>query len=220
MSKVFEEDAICTKFKIIETDKKMKIGYARVSTQLQNIDMQIEALNTVGCETIYQEKKSAFSERPELDNAMKSIRVGDTLCVWSFDRLGRNMLEVISNVKTIHDKGGKVYSIIQKFDTDNATGKIMLSCFSLFAEMEATLRKERAQASIAIAREKGRSVGRRKGITEQTKAKSGLVNQMYISENPVYSISQIEKQLKISKKTIYRCLDYLGVKLRGRLEIK
>ena len=196
----------------------MKIGYARVSTAEQNIDMQVEALKKEGCETIYQEKKSAFSNRPELDNAIKSLRVGDTLCVWAFDRLGRNMLEVMSNVKTIHDKGANVFSIMQKIDTDTPSGKIMLFNFSLFAEMEASLRKERQQAGIAIAREQGRPLGRKKGITEKSKSKAGLVKQMYISENPYYSVSQITKELNISKKTLYRCLEYSGIKLRGGID--
>jgi len=198
----------------------MKIGYARVSTEAQNIGMQIEALKKEGCETIYFEKKSAFSSRPELDNAIKSLRVGDTLCVWAFDRLGRNMLEVMSNVKVIHDKGANVYSIAQKMDTDTPAGKIMLFNFALFAEMEATLRKERQQAGIAMAREQGRNLGRRKGMTEHSKKIAGLVKQMYLSENPVYSVRQITTELRISTKTLYRCLDYVGVKLRGGLEIQ
>ena len=195
----------------------MRIGYARVSTEGQNLDMQVDALKKEGCEAIYQEKKSAFSKRPELDNAIKSLRVGDTLCVWAFDRLGRNMLEVMSNVKTIHDKGANVYSVAQKIDTDTPAGKIMLFNFSLFAEMEATLRKERQQAGIATAREQGRPLGRNKGMTEKSKNMAGLVKQMYISENPYYSVSQITKELNISKKTLYRCLEYAGVKLRGGL---
>ena len=197
----------------------MKIGYARVSTETQNIDMQIEALNKEGCEAIYHEKKSAFSIRPELDNAMKSLRTGDTLCVWTFDRLGRNMLEVISHVKYIHDKGANVYSILHKTDTGSPAGKIMLFNFSLFAEMEATLRKERAQAGISIARKQGRPLGRRKGLTDESQRKAGLVKQMYLSENPVYSINEITKALNISKKTVYRCLEHANVKLRGGLDI-
>ena len=196
----------------------MKIGYARVSTETQNIQMQLEALKKDGCETIYQEKKSAFAQRPELDQAIKSLRVGDTLCVWSFDRLGRNMLEVMSNVKIIHDKGANVYSVIQKIDTDSPAGKMMMFNFTLFAEMEAALRKERSQAGIAIARQQGRPLGRRKGLTDKTKAKAGLVRQMYQSKDPFYSVNQIKKELNISKKTIYRCLDYCGIKLRGGLE--
>ena len=197
----------------------MKIGYARVSTATQNINMQIEALQKEGCEIIYSEKKSAFSKRPELDNAIKSLRLGDTLCVWAFDRIGRNMLEVMSNVKVIHDKGANVYSVAQKIDTDTPAGKMMLFNFSLFAEMEAILRRERAQAGIAIAREQGRHLGRRKGMTETTKKKSGLVKQLYLSQNPFYSISQISKELQISKKTIYRILNENNINLRGGLEM-
>ena len=193
----------------------MKIGYARVSTEAQNIEMQLDALKKDGCQTIYQEKKSAFDRRPELDQAIKSLRLGDTLCVWSFDRLGRNMLEVMSNVKTIHDKGANVYSVIQKIDTDTPAGKMMLFNFTMFAEMEATLRRERAQAGIALAREQGRPTGRPKGMTPKSIAIAPLVRQMYLSKDPAYSVSQITKNLNISKKTLYRCLDFEDVKLKG-----
>jgi len=195
----------------------MKIGYARVSTEAQNINMQIEALKKEGCETIYYEKKPAFSSRPELENAIKSLRVGDTLFVWAFDRLGRNMLEVMHNVKTIHDKGANVYSIAQKMDTDTPAGKIMLFNFALFAKMEATLRKERQQAGIALARE-GRKLGRRKGLMDETIKKAGLVKQMYLSEEPFYSVADIVRELQISPNTVYKCLKYAGVKLRCGLE--
>jgi DNA invertase Pin-like site-specific DNA recombinase len=180
--------------------KDVKIGYARVSTEAQNIEMQIQALEKEGCETVYQEKKSAFDKRPEFDNAIKSLRTGDTLCVWAFDRLGRNMLEVMANVKEIHDKGANVYSIVHKTDTDTPAGKIMLFNFSLFAEMEATLRRERQQAGITIARTQGRALGRRKGMSDETLSKAGLVRQMYLSQEPVYTISQITKEIKYFQK--------------------
>jgi len=196
----------------------MKVGYARVSTEAQNIDLQIEALKKEGCEAIYQEKKSAFTARPELENAIKSLRVGDTLCVWAFDRLGRNMLEVMSNVKTIHDKGANVYSVSQNIDSSTPEGKIMLFNFSLFAEMEGRLRKERAQAGIAMARKQGRPLGREKGLTEKTKEIAPVVKQLYLSEDPKYSVRQISKKLNIPLTTIYRCLDYTGVKKRGGLD--
>jgi DNA invertase Pin-like site-specific DNA recombinase len=91
----------------------------------------------------------------------------------------------------------------------------MLFNFSLFAEMEATLRRERQQAGIAIARAQGRALGCRKGMSAETLSKAGLVHQMYLSQDPSYSISQITKELKISKKTLYKCLEHFNIKLRG-----
>lgn len=193
----------------------MKIGYARVSTAAQNIDMQIEALNKEGCNIIYQEKKSGLSVRNELENAVKSLRAGDTLYVWAFDWLGRNMLDVMSNVKTIHDKGANVYSISQKIDTGTPAGKMMLANFSMFAEMEATLRKERAAAGIAIAREQGRPLGRERGLTKRTKEIAPVVRQMYLSKEPRYSVKDISDTLKIPFRTIYACLDYTKTIRRG-----
>lgn len=192
----------------------MKIGYARVSTKSQNIEMQLEALKKEGCEVIYQEKQSAFSERPELDNAIKSIRKDDVLIVWSFDRIGRKMLEVMNNVKTIHDKGATVYSIIQKIDTNSLAGQMMLFNFSMFAEMEATLRRERQQAGIETARLLGRPHGRKKGLTEKIKNIAPIVADYYYKNQEV-SVRDIAKKFSISQRTIYKCLKETGTTKRG-----
>ena len=196
----------------------MKIGYIRVSSLSQTLDVQMEILTKEGCEEIYQEKKTGLKTLPELGNAIKSLRQGDTLYVWAFDRLGRSMFEVISNAKIIHDKGGNIYSHIQKVDTSTEMGRFMFYCFVMFAEMEANLRKERTMAGIAYARKQGRHLGRPKGMTKKTLSKSKLVKQMYLSKEPYYSVKQIADALEISKKTIYRCLEHEGVELRGGLE--
>jgi|GEM_PF-6749130 len=193
----------------------MKTGYARDCVS-KSIEMQIEALKNEGIETIYQEKKSAFPKQPELDNSIEKLRVGDTLFVWSFEIFGCNLSEVMNNLKTIFDKGANVYSIANQIDTDKSEGEKMLFYFSVFADMEAALRKERQRASVARAREHGRPLGRRKGLTEKTKKIAAEVTKMYLSEHPAYSVRQITREFKISAKTMYKCLEYSGcLKLRG-----
>ena len=144
----------------------MKIAYARVSTKQQNLDMQLEAFRAEGCEKIYQEKISAFAERPELARALDDLRSGDVLYVWALDRLGRSLYEVIGNVKLIHDKGASLYAVVQKIDTSTIQGKMLLPLFSMLAELEIDLKRERAAAGVRSAREQGRNLGRKAGLSE------------------------------------------------------
>ena len=139
----------------------MKIAYARVSTKQQNLDMQLEAFRAEGCEKI-----SAFAERPELARALDDLRSGDVLYVWALDRLGRSLYEVIGNVKLIHDKGASLYAVVQKIDTSTIQGRMLLPLFSMLAELEIDLKRERAAAGVRSAREQGRNLGRKAGLSE------------------------------------------------------
>ena len=105
----------------------MKIGYARVSTPDQNPALQLEALEKAGCEKIYQEKKSAFKERPELIRALEDLRTGDILYVWSLDRLGRSMKEIRTNVDLIMYKGAHLVDVKHNIDTSTPSGKLLRS---------------------------------------------------------------------------------------------
>ena len=193
----------------------MKIAYARVSTKQQNLEMQLEAFRAEGCEKIYQEKKSAFAERPELTRAMDDLRAGDVLYVWALDRLGRSLYEVVGNVKTIHDKGASLFAIVQKIDTSTIQGKMLIPLFSMLAELEIDLKRERAAAGIRNAREQGRQLGRKVGLSEAGKEKAKSAKKLYLSQMPAYSVNEICKMLGISKKTLYKYLYLEGVKLKG-----
>ncbi|MFK2261169.1 recombinase family protein [Bacteroides fragilis] len=107
----------------------MKIGYVRVSSSEQNPILQLDALQKAGCEKIYQEKKSAFKERPELKRALQDLRVGDVLCVWSLDRLGRSMKEIRSNIDLIQEKGADLQDITHNIDTSTSSGKFLIPFF-------------------------------------------------------------------------------------------
>jgi DNA invertase Pin-like site-specific DNA recombinase len=179
--------------------------------------MQLEAFRKECCEKIYQEKKSAFAQRPELIRAMDDLRPGDTFYVWALDRLGRTIFEVIDNVKKIHEKGAHLIAIVQSIDTSTATGRMMIPIFSMMAELEAELRRERAAAGVSVARASGRRLGRRPGISEEAMKTAHLARKMYESKDPEYSVREICHTINISFKTLYKYLDIVGGKKRGGL---
>ncbi|MDR1340407.1 MAG: recombinase family protein [Prevotellaceae bacterium] len=193
----------------------MKIAYARVSTRQQNLDIQLEAFRKEGCEKIYQEKKSAFADRPELIRAMEDLRTGDTLYVWALDRLGRTVFEVIGNVRKIHDKGATLNVTVQKIDTGTAAGKMMIPLFSMLAELEIELKRERAAAGIRIAREQGRRLGRKPGLPPEAQEKAKTAQKLYLSKDPAYSVREICRMLHITPKTMYKYLDFTKTELKG-----
>ena len=191
----------------------MKIGYARVSTRQQNLDIQLEAFEKEGCEKVYQEKRSAFKERPELVRALDDLRAGDTLVVWALDRLGRTLFEVIENVKKIHDRDANLYVIVQKIDTSTAMGKMVLPLFSILSELEIDLKRERASAGMLVAREHGRHTGRKAGLSAAAKEKAKTVKKMYLSNE--YSVREIARTVGITPVTLYNYLGYMGVKQKS-----
>ena len=131
----------------------MKIGYARVSTSDQNLDLQNDALKKLGCDHIYEEKASGKTkERPELTHCLKSLRPGDTLAVWRLDRLGRSLQDLITIVKNLEALGVAFVSVTENIDTSTATGKLMFHVFGALAEFERNLIQERTQAGLTAAR--------------------------------------------------------------------
>lgn len=195
----------------------MKIGYARVSTPDQNPTLQIEALERAGCEKIYQEKKSAFKERPELVRALDDLRSGDILYVWSLDRLGRSMKEIRTNIDIILDKEANLVDITHNIDTATSSGKLLIPIFSMLAEIDQVLRAERTAAGWEVAKREGRTGGRKPGLSEAAKKKAEQAKKMYLSKDPSYSAGEIASILNISTRTLYRYLRYLGVKLNSDL---
>lgn len=192
----------------------MRIGYARVSTSDQNPALQLEALKKAECEKIYQEKKSAFKERPELNRALEDLRAGDILFVWSLDRLGRSMKEIRTNIDMILNKGANLVDIMHNFDTSNSSGKLMIPIFSMLAEIDHVLRTERTAAGWEVAKREGRTGGRKPGLSEAAKKKAEQVKKMYLSKDPVYSAREIGSILNISTRTLYKYLDFCGIELK------
>ena len=139
-----------------------KIGYARVSTKDQNLDLQIEELKKAGCMKIFSEKKSGKRERPELEAALDYLRPEDTFVVYKFDRIGRSLKDLLSRVSSLHERGIKIISIKDNIDTSSTSGKLMMHIFASLAEFERDLIVERTTAGRKAAMAKGKKMGRPK----------------------------------------------------------
>ncbi len=140
----------------------MLIGYARISTDDQDLDLQTDALNQAGCEQIYSDQLSgAAKSRPGLEEAFKYLRVGDTLVVWKLDRLGRTVKGLVELVESLQDRDIQFRSITDGIDTSTPAGRFFFHVMAALAEMERELIRERTNAGLAAARARGRRGGRK-----------------------------------------------------------
>lgn len=178
------------------------IGYARVSTEDQNLDLQCDALMLAGCQSIYEEKISGKSkDRPELLNCLKALREGDTLVVWRLDRLGRSLKDLIDIVSSLEKNNINFVSITEKVETNSATGKLIFHLFGALSEFERQLIRERTKAGIAAARARGRKGGRRPSL-DQGKIKEIKA----LMADPTIKVSVIAKRYGVSRATLYKHL--------------
>ena len=182
------------------------IGYARVSTYDQNLDLQIDALMKAGCDrkNIFIDKISgAKSERPGLNDAIEKLNHGDTFIVWRLDRLGRSMTHLISVIEVFKDKGVGFRSLSDgSIDTTTASGELVFNIFASMAQFERRLIQERTQAGLAAARARGRTGGRPKLSSDNPKVLA--VKRMH--QDKTLGIDEICKMLKISRPSLYRYL--------------
>ena len=178
----------------------MKIGYARVSTDEQTTDPQIDALRGHGCETIYQEHRSGKNtDRPELESCLKALRAGDTLTVWRLDRLGRSLADLIRIVTDLEARGVGFASLTESIDTTTPAGKLMFHVFAALAEFERNLIRERTMAGLKAARARGKSSGRPPKLTGKDLAMAKTL--MADKSNKVHEIAQ---RFKVNRSTLYR----------------
>lgn len=178
----------------------IKIGYARVSTIDQTLDLQTDALKAGGCVRVYEEMASGKQkDRPELAHALKALREGDTLVVWRLDRLGRSLPHLIETVAAVEALGASFESITEKIDTSCATGKLVFHIFSALAEFERNLTSERTKEGLSAARRRG-SKGGRKPILD---AKATAQVRTLMADRST-SPSDIAKQFKVSRSTLYK----------------
>lgn len=177
----------------------MLIGYIRVSTNDQNIDLQRNALQSANCEQIFADKITGTSiERPGLNRAIRALSPGDTLVVWKLDRLGRSVRHLISLVEDLKNRGIHFRSLTDSIDTSTSMGRFFFHVMSALAEMERELIVERTRAGLAAAREQGRIGGRRRIMTEQVVARA---KRMFANGA---TLQQVALVLEVSPKTIYR----------------
>ena len=149
----------------------MKIGYARVSTQDQKLELQLKALKKAGCQKIFREKVSGFNrQRPEFQRMLDQIRPGDVIVVWKLDRLARSTRDLLNTMDTINEAGGKFLSVSEPWaDTTTHAGKMIMTIFAGMAEFERDLIRERTGAG----REAAKQRGVRFGPTAQAQYGSG-----------------------------------------------
>ncbi|TCO70639.1 recombinase family protein [Marinisporobacter balticus] len=180
----------------------MKIGYARVSTKDQNLDLQIDALKENACEKIYTDKiTGAKKERPEFDKALDQLRKGDTLVVWKLDRAGRSLKHLIELVENLDEDGVGFISLKENIDTTTSTGKLVFHIFAALAEFEKDIIRERTQAGLTAARARGRVGGRPKLMDGK---KVAMAKTMMAAKN--IPVKDICKALGISRSTLYRVI--------------
>jgi DNA invertase Pin-like site-specific DNA recombinase len=178
----------------------MKIGYARVSSDDQNLDMQRDALHRAGCERIYEETASGGKiDRAELLRLCEAMRAGDTLVVWRLDRLGRSLKQLIATVEQLETLGAGFHSLTENIDTTSPGGKLVFHLFAALAEFERALIRERTNAGLKAARDRGRQGGRPLALTA-TKQQMAQALRADTSQ----SVTAICKTLGISKATFYR----------------
>ena len=177
----------------------MLIGYARVSMQDQNLDLQIEALTKAGCKKIFDDKISGSrAERAGLAKALEILREGDTLVVWKLDRLGRSVKNLVDLVGELHKQGIQFKSLTDAIDTATPSGRFFFHVMASLAEMERELTIERTRAGLEIARQLGRKGGRKRQMTDSKieSAKKLLANGVPPRD--------VAKNLGVSVPTLYR----------------
>lgn len=178
----------------------MLFGYARVSTEDQNLELQMDALRRAGAEKIFTDKASASTARPGLDEALKYARDGDVLVVWKLDRLGRTVKGLIELVESLQGRGLQFRSLTEGIDTTTPAGRLFFHIVAAFAQMERELIRERTHAGLAAARARGRKGGRRRLMTD-----SKTVSARRLVESGM-AAKDVAASLGVSVPTLYRAL--------------
>ena len=177
----------------------MLIGYARVSTTDQNLDLQIDALTKAGCEKIFDDKISGTRvDRPGLARAMEVLRKEDTLVVWKLDRLGRSVKNLVDLVSDLQKQGVHFKSLTDSIDTGTPSGRFFFHVMASLAEMERELTIERTRAGLEVARQLGRKGGRKRQMTD---SKIESAKKLLTSGVPPRDVA---KNLGVSVPTLYR----------------
>jgi DNA invertase Pin-like site-specific DNA recombinase len=178
----------------------MNIGYARVSTRDQNLDLQLKALKKAGCQKIFREKVSGVTRhRPELQRVLDQVRSGDTIIVWKLDRLARSTRDLLNTMETLNEAGAKFQSISEPWaNTTTHAGKMIMTVFAGIAEFERDLIRERTGAGRDAAKERGVRFGRPRKLNEdQVKVASQL-----LAEGK--AVRDIACTFNVHEATIYR----------------
>jgi DNA invertase Pin-like site-specific DNA recombinase len=181
----------------------MLIGYARVSTDDQNLDLQRDALEKAGCEQIFTDRISGTKDRrPGLEEALSHLRPGDTLVVWRLDRLGRSLRHLIDTVTDLQERGIGFKSLQESIDTTTSGGKLVFHIFGALAEFEREIIRERTNAGLQAARARGRNGGRPKKLTNKQ-----IEMLQHLAADKKHTVSEICTTLGIGRTAFYRYLE-------------
>jgi DNA invertase Pin-like site-specific DNA recombinase len=180
----------------------MLIGYARVSTEDQKLDLQHDALKSIGCEKIFDETASGASPRlPAREELLAFARKGDTLLIWKLDRLGRSLRDLIEIVNGLNQRGVGLRSLHESIDTTTPAGKLTFHIFGALSEFEREVLRERTQAGLMAARNRGMKSGRPRSLSlEQIEMARSML------ANPKLSARLVAEQLGVHRATLYRHL--------------
>ncbi len=178
----------------------MLVGYARVSTEDQNLELQLDALKQAGAEKVFTDKVSSVKNRPGLEEALAYVREGDVLVVWKLDRLGRTVKGLIDLVASLQERGVQFRSLTDGIDTSTPAGRFFFHVMAALAEMERELIRERTNAGLASARARGRQGGRKPKMSE---SKIAAAKQLLDAGRPAQEVAD---NLGVSRATLYRGL--------------
>lgn len=185
--------------------KNYIFGYARVSTEQQNLDRQLDALQKYGCDIIYNEKMTGIKRnRPELAKLLDRMTEGDTVVIESLSRLGRSTKDLIELTELLQSKGVHLVSLKESIDTSTSTGKLLFTLMSAIAQFERDVIADRTREGLRAARSRGRCGGRPKVDADAVKKAVKLY------KTNQYSIKEIEELTGVKKSTLYRHLPHNG----------
>lgn len=187
----------------------MRIGYARISTEEQNIDLQVDALHRAQCDHIFMDEgiSGVATKRPGLERALRKLQPGDTLVVWRLDRLARSMRDLTDTVTTLHTRKISFQSICEHIDVGSAFGEFVLHILGAVAQMERSIIVERTRAGMIAAKARGARFGRKPALDGEA-----LREAMFLIDRGM-SVSAAARQIGVGRSTLYR---YLAAVARGR----
>jgi len=185
----------------------MIIGYARVSTQDQNPQLQLDALTTAGCEEMFHEKATGVvRERPELTACLRTLRKGDTLVVWKLDRLARSLKDLVEIVHDLDSRHVGFKSLTESIDTTSSGGRLVFHIFGALAEFEHSLIRERTVAGLAAARARGRKGGRKPQLTTADVRKAAAM-----LSDPNITKTEVARHFGVTRATLNAAFERAGI---------
>lgn len=187
----------------------MLIGYARVSTVDQNLDLQRDALTRAGCAQIYEDKASSRKRvgRPELENALRALRPGDTLVVWRLDRLSGSLADLVQIIHELGEKKIGFMSVMEQIDTTTAQGRMFFGVFAALAQYRLDVIHENTMAGLKASRARGRVGGRPSALDAQA-----VKEIQALLADPEISVGSVAERYKVSRATVYNALKREGKK--------